>query len=136
MRRSMIFACFIFVDFFSINGVAQQPPSLRILLFHAEECDSCESVLQGYLTTLKSSYPFIEIESLDVRNPSSREFLDTLEKKMGRKENDLPVAFVEDHVLSGEKEIMEKLELYVLEYQIRNGLTQPPLGIPGSANPS
>jgi len=136
VRRSTIFACFVFVVFFSINAGAQQPPSLRILFFHAEECDSCESALQSYLSTLKSTYPFVEIESLDVRNPSNRELLGTLEKKLGRKGDDLPVAFVEDHVLSGEKEITEKLELYVLEYQIRKGLTQPPIGIPGSPNPS
>lgn len=132
MRRLIIFFYCIVLVLSSLNGYGQQAPSLRIFVFHAEECDSCESALQGYLSMLRSTYSFLEIEILDVRNPSVREFLGALEKKSGRKGDDLPVVFVEDHILSGEREIMDKLELYILEYQIRKGLTQPPLGFPGS----
>ena len=120
---------------FSIDGSAQQIPSLRIVVFHAEECDSCGGILEGYLSTLRVTYPFLEIETFDVRNPSGRELLDRLEKRFNRKGNELPVAFVEDHVLSGEKEIREELEILVLEHQIRQGLSQHPLGLPATDTP-
>jgi hypothetical protein len=136
VKKLMILFYSIFLVLLSMNGSAQQPSSLRIYLFHNEECESCGSTLDGYLSTLKSTYPFIEIESLDVRNPSSRDLLGCLEKKCGGIGNGLPVAFVEDHVLSGEREIIEELEMFVLEYQIRKGLPQPSLGFPASANPS
>ena len=135
MRRLMIFVCCVVFILFSIDGSAQQMPSLRVVVFHGEECDSCGGILEGYLSALRVTYPFLEIETFDVRNPSGREQLDRLEKRFSRKGNELPVAFVEDHVLSGEKEIREELEILVLEHQIRQGLSQHPLGFPATDKP-
>ena len=131
----MIFVCCVFVMLLTIHGSAQQIPSLRVVVFHGEECDSCGGSLEGYLSALRVTYPFLEIEAFDVRNPSARELLDRLEKRFNRKGNDLPVAFVEDHILSGEKEIREELEILVLEHQIRQGLSQHPLGFPATDKP-
>jgi hypothetical protein len=131
----MIFVCCVVYVLFSIHGSAQQMPSLRVVVFHGEECDSCGGSLEGYLSALRVTYPFLEIETFDVRNPSGREQLDRLEKRFSRKGNELPVAFVEDHVLSGEKEIREELEILVLDHQIRQGLFQHPLGIPATDKP-
>jgi hypothetical protein len=132
VRKLMIFVCCVVFVLLTINGSAQQMPSLRVVVFHGEECDSCGSSLEGYLSALRVTYPFLEIETFDVRNSSSRELLDRLEKRFSRKGNELPVAFVEDHVLSGEKEIREELEVLVLEHQIRQGLLQHPLGFPAT----
>jgi hypothetical protein len=130
VRRLMIFVYCVFFVLLTIQGSAQQIPSLRIVIFHAEECEPCGSFLEGYLSALRVTYPFLEIETFDVRTPSGRELLDRLEKRFNRKGNDLPVAFVEDRILSGEKEIREELEILVLEHQIRQGLSQHPLGFP------
>lgn len=135
MRTYTFLFCSLLLVLTSTHGNAQEPPSLGVFLFHNEECDSCESALQSYLSTLKSTYPFLEVKSFDARDPSNRELLGTFKRKLGRTEDELPVAFVEDHVLSGEKEITEKLEFYALEYQIRNGLTQPLLGIQSKDKP-
>ena len=131
----MIFVCCVVFILLSIHGSAQQMPSLRIVIFHAEECEPCGSFLEGYLSALRVTYPFLEIETFDVRNPSGREQLDRLEKRFSRKGNELPVAFVEDHVLSGEKEIREELEVLILEHQIRQGVIQHPLGLPATDKP-
>ena len=131
----MIFVCCVVFILFSIDGSAQQMPSLRVVVFHGEECDSCGGGLEGYLSALMVTYPFLEIETFDVRIPSGREQLDRLEKRFSRKGNELPVAFVEDHVLSGEKEIREELEVLILEHQIRQGVIQHPLGLPATDKP-
>jgi hypothetical protein len=128
----MIFVCCVVFILFSIHGRAQQMPSLRMVIFHAEECEPCGGTLDGYLSALMVTYPFLEIETFDVRNPSGRELLDRLERRYNRKGIELPVVFVEDHILSGEKGIREELEILLLEHQIRQGLSQHPLGFPAT----
>jgi glutaredoxin len=76
-------------------------------------------------------YPFLDIKTFDLANPSYYEALTKLEKKFNRKADELPVLFIGDQMLFGEQEIMEKLDPLIIEYQIKGELhpSLPPLEI-------
>jgi len=80
--------------------------------------------------------PTLEIKTFDVGNPVHYEALAKLEKKFGRTGNELPVVFIGDHILSGEMEIMEKLNPLLLEFQAKGSTSPPPIKIPSVAKPS
>ena len=56
--------------------------------------------------------------------------LATWRKNSNRRGEELPVVFIGDHLLSGEMEIMEKLNPLLLEYQAKGGASLPPVQIP------
>lgn len=116
----------LFFLIFSTNIQAQPPPSIPIYIFYAEDCPNCQAILQSYIPTLKMMYPFLEIKSFDLANPSYYQALTILEEKYQRKADELPVLFIGDRMLFGEKEIMEKLDPIILEYQM-SGTLVPPL---------
>ena len=121
----IILFCLIFL--FPTGFVqAQQSSPLQMYLFYADDCPGCQAILQSYVPTLKSIYPFLEIKTFDLANPAYYEALGKLEKKFNRRGNELPVIFIGDQMLSGEQEVMEKLDPLILEYQIR-GESRPSL---------
>lgn len=111
---------------------AQPPSTIPIYLFYAEDCPSCQAILQSYVPTLKTMYPFLDIKTFDLSNPSYYEALAKLEKKFQRKSDELPILFIGDQMLFGEREVMEKLDPLIIEYQMKGSLapTLPPLEIP------
>jgi thiol-disulfide isomerase/thioredoxin len=120
-----------------IYGNAQQTPTIQIYLFYAVDCPDCQGILQSYVPALKSNYPFLDIKTFDIANPSYYEALAKLEEKFNRRGNELPVIFIGDHLLSGQKEIRERLDPLLLEYQMKGGITSlPPLEISSTATPS
>jgi len=120
----IIFICFFFLLPIRFTK-AQQPSHIQMYLFYAEECPSCQAILQSYVPTLKSMYPFLDIKTFDLANPSYYEALAKLEKKFNRRGGELPVIFIGDHMLSGEQEVMEKLDPLIVEYQIKGDLVPP-----------
>jgi hypothetical protein len=117
------------------NYIYSQPSSVQVYLFYVENCPSCGGIL-SYLPTLKSTYPFLEVRTFDVANPVYYEALVKLEKQFGRPGNELPVVFIGDQILSGEQEIMEKLDPLILEYQLTGGISLPPVEEASSTQPS
>ena len=115
---------------------SQSPPSIQIYFFYAEDCRPCQTILQGYLPTLKTMFPTIEIKTFDVGNSAYYETLSKLEKRFSRTGNELPVVLIGDHLLSGEMEIMEKLNPLILEYQVKGGAPLPPIEVSPIAKPS
>jgi len=105
---------------------AQQSSPLPMYLFYADDCPGCQAILQSYVPTLQSMYPFLDIKTFDLANPAYYEALAKLEQKYNRRGNELPVIFIGDQMLSGEQEVMEKLDPLILEYQIR-GESRPSL---------
>jgi thiol-disulfide isomerase/thioredoxin len=81
-------------------------------------------------------YPFLEIQTFDAGDPAYYEALSRLEKKFNRRGSELPVLFIGDQVLSGEKEIMERLDPLILDYQIKGAPALPPLQTLVVAKPS
>jgi thiol-disulfide isomerase/thioredoxin len=116
--------------------MSQPPSSIQIYFFHTEDCQPCQVILQSYLPTLKAMFPTLEVKTFDVGNPAYYEALSKLEKKFGRTGNELPIIFIGDQMLSGEMEIMEKLNPLLLEIQAKGGSSPPPIEIPSVAKPS
>jgi len=104
---------------------AEQPPSIPMYIFYTDDCPNCQAILQSYVPSLKSMYPFLDIKTFDLANPAYYEALAKLEKKFNRRGNELPVIFIGDQMFSGEQEVMEKLDPLVLEYQLKGDLVPP-----------
>ena len=131
-----IFFCLLFL--LPSGAKTQQIPTIPIYLFYADDCPNCHAILQGYVPTLKSMYPFLEIKTFDIGNPSYYEALAKLEKKFNRRAEELPIIFIGDQMLSGEREVMERLDPLVLEYQMKGDLIPhlPPVEISSAAKTS
>jgi len=108
---------------------AQQPPTIPMYIFYATDCPNCQAILQSYVPTLKSQYPFLDIKTFELGDPLNYEALAKLEKKFNKRGQELPVIFIGDQMLSGDQEIMGKLDPLILEYQMMGGLVPslPPL---------
>jgi hypothetical protein len=119
-----------------IYGIPQEPSSIQIYLFYSEDCQACGGILHGYLPGLKATHPSLEIQTFDIGNPALYEALIRLEKEFGRKAHEIPVVFIGDQMLSGETEIMEKLDPLILEYQIKGAPPLPPLQTLAAVKPS
>jgi thiol-disulfide isomerase/thioredoxin len=117
-------------------GYPQSPSSIQIYFFYAEDCQPCQVILQSYFPTLKSMFPSLEIKTFDIGNSANYEALGTLEKRFKRRGEELPVIFIGEHLLSGEMEIMERLNPLILEYQVKGGASLPPIQIPSITKPS
>jgi MFS family permease len=102
-----------------------EPPVIQAYVFYAEDCPACGGILQGYLPTLKTRYPFLEIKTFDIATPSYYEALMKLEKQFGRKGTELPILFIGDQMLVGQQELMEKLDPLIMEYQLRGDVIPP-----------
>jgi thiol-disulfide isomerase/thioredoxin len=108
---------------------AQQPPAIPIYIFYADDCPNCQAILQNYVPALKSQYPFLDIKTFELGDTSNYEALAKLENRFNRRGQELPVIFIGDQILSGDQEVMEKLDPLILEYQMMGGLVPslPPL---------
>lgn len=112
------------------EGLLQTPPaSNQIYYFYAQDCEPCKIILQNYLPTLKPLYPFLEIKTFDIENPLYYEALSKLERQFGKREAELPVVLIGGHLLSGEREVMERLDPLLLEYQAKGGIPTPHLDL-------
>jgi thiol-disulfide isomerase/thioredoxin len=117
-------------------GIGQPSSSIQIYIFYAEDCPACGGILQGYLPGLKATYPFLEIQTFDIGDPAYYEALSGLEKKFNRRASELPVVFIGDQVLSGEKEVLERLDPLILDYQVKGAPPLPPLQSLAGVKPS
>ena len=133
-----IFISLLILSLFSlpIEGIAQSSPSIQIYFFYAEDCQPCQAIIQSYLPPLKSMFPSLEIKTFDVGNPVYYEVLSKLETQFNQRESELPVVIIGDHFISGEMEVMEKLNPLILEYQLKGIAPSPPIKIPSLAEPS
>src|SRR4030043_2202374 len=126
MRQLIVFILGLLILLTSVSGSAQQPSkTIPIYIFFAEDCPNCQPILQSYVPTLQSMYPFLEIKTFDLANPAYYEALAKLEQKCNRRGSELPVIFIGDQMLSGEREVMERLDPLILEYQLKGDLAPP-----------
>ena len=124
----MVISCMA-VLFFPVRGEVQPSPTIQIYIFYAEDCPSCHAILQNYVPTLQSQYPFLDIRTFEIGDPAHYASLAKLEEKFNRRGHELPVLFIGDQMLSGDQEIMQKLDPLILEYQIKGSLAPslPPI---------
>src|SRR4030042_2881504 len=119
-----IFFCLLI--FLPSGAKTQQSPVIPMYIFYADDCPNCQAILQNYVPTLKSQYPFLEIKTFEIGDSSNYEALAKLEKRFNRRGQELPSIFIGDQMLSGDQEIMEKLDPLILEYQIKGELVPSP----------
>jgi thiol-disulfide isomerase/thioredoxin len=138
MKKLKVILCSIILLFIAAHGEGQQSSSIQMYIFYADDCPSCQAILQSYVPTLKSMYPFLDIKTFDLANPAYYEALAKLEKKFSRRGGELPVIFIGDQMLSGEREVMERLDPLILEYQMKGDLipSLPPVQITSVAENS
>lgn len=107
-------------------------------IFYANDCPNCQAILQNYVPTLKSQYPLLDIKTFEIGDSSNYEALAKLEKRFNRRGQELPVIFIGDQMLSGDQEIMEKLDPLILDYQMKGDLAPslPPIEIASVAKAS
>ena len=130
MGKSVVLFLCLFCFLLPTPGDAQQPSAtIPIYIFFANDCPNCQAILQSYVPTLKSQYPFLDIKTFEIGNPAYYEALSKLEKKFNRRGNELPVIFIGDQMLVGDREVMEKLDPLIFEYQMKGDLAPilPPL---------
>jgi len=108
---------------------AQPSQTIQLYIFYAEDCPSCHSILQNYVPTLRGQYPFLEIKTFEIGDPVHYASLSRLEERFNRRGHELPVIFIGDQMLSGDQEIMQKLDPLILEYQLKGSLAPslPPI---------
>ena len=124
--RTLSVLFLILVLFSPFEGESAESPSpLQAYFFYSEDCPSCGGILHSYLPGLKSTYPFLEVQTLDIKNPTFYESLVQIEKQFGRSGGELPILIIGDQILSGEQEIMEKLEPLIFEYQCERSPSTP-----------
>jgi len=75
MKKLKVILFTISLLFLSIHGEGQQPTSIQMYIFYAEDCPNCQPILQSYVPTLKLMYPFLEIKTFDLANPAYYEAL-------------------------------------------------------------
>jgi len=134
VKNRLISLCILTLLSFPAYTVAQTPSSIQIYFFYAQDCQPCQTILQDYLPTLKTMVPPSKSKTFDLGNPTYYEALAKLEKRFGRSGSELPVVFVGDQMLSGEMEVMEKLNPLLLEVQAKGGSSPPPIEIPSLSN--
>jgi cytochrome c biogenesis protein CcdA/glutaredoxin len=138
MNKMKIALCLISLLLLPIPGEGQPLTSIPMYIFYAKDNPSCQAILQDYVPILKSQYPFLDIKTFEIGDSSHYEALSELEKKFNRRGQELPVIFIGDQMLSGDQEIMEKLDPLILEYQIKGELAPslPPIEIASVAKAS
>jgi len=92
---------------------------IDLYLFHSEECETCRSILPGLTEKLEAMYPSLAIKLLDLKDPGNYETLRYLERRLGKRGEELPFAVIGNHLLSGAREVTERLDLIVLEYLLK-----------------
>ena len=133
MRRLIVFLFCTVLFCWPVYGIAQgHSSSIRIYFFYTEDCQSCQVILQSYLPTLKTMVPTLEIKTFDVSKPAYYEALTKLEKKFGHVGGNLPIVFIGDQMLSGEMEVMDKLNPLLLEVQAKGGASPAPIELSDS----
>jgi len=121
------------LSIFLLGGIPaplQSQSSIQMYFFYAEDCQPCQAILHSYLPTLKTMFPSIEVRTFDVGNPAYYEALGKIEEKFKKKGEELPVVFIGDHLLSGEREVMEQLEPSPPGVSGKRGASLPPIQIP------
>lgn len=84
MKRWVAFSFCLF--FLLPSGVtAQQTPTIPMYIFYANDCPSCQAILQSYVPTLQAQYPFLNIKTFELGDPSNYEALAKLEERFNRR---------------------------------------------------
>lgn len=137
MRTAKRLILFLIILLFFLHGdsmgeglseLSREMKKIDLYLFHSEECGTCQSIIPGLTERLEAMYPSLEVILLDLKEPKNYEALCNFERRLGRRSEELPFAVIGNHLLTGEREIAERLDPIILEYLLK----EPPKPIPES----
>jgi len=110
------------------SELTREMEKVDLYLFHSEECGSCQSLIPGLTERLETMYPSLKVILLDLKEPKNYEALCSFEKRLAHRGEELPIAVIGNYLLTGEREIAERLDPIILEYLLK----EPPKPIPES----
>jgi len=126
--KSLIKNALFLIPLLMLSGLLQGEEPLRfdqgtkpisLYLFHSEDCSICKSIVPGLKKRLEAMYPSLNVILLDLKETKNYETLRTFEQRIGRRGEELPFAVIGNYLLSGEKELEEKLDPIILESLLR-----------------
>jgi len=138
MRTAKRFIFFLIIQLFflprgsieeGLSELSQEMEKINLYLFHSDECRSCQSIIRGLTERLETMYPSLKAILLDLKEPKNYEALCNFERRLGRRGEELPLAVLGNHLLTGEREIADRVDPAILEYLLR----EPPKSIPNQA---
>ncbi|MEW6377569.1 MAG: hypothetical protein AB1502_17500 [Thermodesulfobacteriota bacterium] len=118
-----------------LSELSREMKKIDLYLFHSEECGSCQNIIPGLTERLEAMYPSLKVILLDLKEPENYEALCNFERRLGRRGEELPFAVIGNHLLTGEREITQRLDPIILEYLLKEP-TRPIPESKGYENPS
>jgi cytochrome c biogenesis protein CcdA len=123
LNKTIIFLI-IFILFTGPLGAEEtlrfdQETKINLYFFYSEDCSICQSMVPGLKKKLEAMYPAINVILLDLKETKNYEILRAFERRTGRRGEELPFVGIGNHLLSGEKELEEKLDPIILECLLR-----------------
>lgn len=105
------------------SSVIRHPLSvISATLFSSLNCIFCREIREKILPSLEKKYGMkISLKEYSLDQPKNYEILISLEKKLGKSENKMPVLFIGEDVLGGEKNIKSNLEIAIRKYVQQGG---------------
>lgn len=121
MGRKIEVILFIFLFNFSVC-----PSTIRLYIFTSPDCPHCRIIYPENLNQLSKKINCkIEAKYFDINQIENYKKLIELEERYKDTDNELPVVFIGEYVLGGEKEIKENLERIIKEYAQKGGIDWP-----------
>ena len=100
----------------SIPAEHNYSENITINFFYSPECSGCHWVLDEHIPYLKEKFPgLVTINYFNIADKENFEKMNLLSKKLGAKGGVIPRVIIDDYVLTGKKEIKEKLETLIEE---------------------
>ena len=101
-------------------------PVVHLWFFYDSYCVSCVRTLNGILPQILSKYAAgqVEAHAWDMAQ-KGHELRRALEEQYGRVAQEIPVVFIGDYLLAGDREIQEKLGSLIDQYLAQGGVALP-----------
>jgi uncharacterized membrane protein/thiol-disulfide isomerase/thioredoxin len=113
---------------------AGQTPIVRAILFHAEGCSHCKTVIDSVLPPLQQRYgEQLQIAMIEVSGKENYDYFRQIEESAGLppERKGVPALFIADQILVGSQEIPQKLPGLIQKGLAAGGIDYPAL--PGLA---
>ena len=112
----------------------ETPVKVHITIFTSPDCEQCRAVEERLLPELRSRYGnSLEIRAFNADEEESYDLLESLERRAGDTDNELPVIFCGRHVLGGRSEVEENLAAVIDQYLHAGGAAPIELNLEASA---
>jgi len=123
-----------------VSVKAEDGPTVRLVYFHALDCDHCRVVIEEVLQPLQTDYgDQLEIKMVEISEPENYELLIKTEEafEIPPEERGLPTLVIDGQVMVGEDEIREELPCMLDPCLAAGGTSWPDVpGLEGVASES